>query len=121
VFGGKEIIEVSRTVRGWWWSLSLYSSILVTFGQLRLSFLICLVFLIFFSSLSFYLDISCVFELRFSLFNDILITYKKRKVFVVCTLEHLMFSSAIKTIKLFWVFESSILSDDIYIIIFLIK
>jgi hypothetical protein len=53
-----------------------------TFGQLCLSFLVCLVFmtfLFFFLLLvkAFFLHISCVPRLRPLLFNDISITYKK--------------------------------------------
>jgi hypothetical protein len=83
IFGGKEIIEVFRTKRRQWWSLSLSSSILFTFGQLCLSILICLVFMIF---LIFFLFLarcfSCILPLYlscvFPFFDDISITYKKK-------------------------------------------
>jgi hypothetical protein len=50
------MIEVLRTAKGRWWSLSLSFSIIFTFGYLCLFILICLVFMIF---LFFFLLIRC--------------------------------------------------------------
>jgi hypothetical protein len=48
VFRGKEMIEVLRTARGRLVEIKLFYSILFTFGQLRLTILICFIFMIFF-------------------------------------------------------------------------
>jgi hypothetical protein len=47
VFEEREMIEVLKTAKRRWWGLSPCYSILFTFGRLRLSFLMCLVFMIF--------------------------------------------------------------------------
>jgi uncharacterized membrane protein len=78
VFVRKEIIEVLRTTRKRWRSLSLFSPILFIFGQLQLYLLLSLVFMIF---LLFFLLLvrcfSCILSMYLGMlytFNNILIT-----------------------------------------------
>jgi len=76
------MIEVLRTARGRLVEIKLFYSILFTFGQLRLTILICFIFMIFFLSFVFLARcFSCILPIylgcAFCTFTDILIIYQK--------------------------------------------